>query len=53
MQETVLTPLKMTASTYQQPLPANRVALSATGYYSAAQEVQGRGRSEYDWPEGF
>ena len=38
----MLTPLKMTASTYQQPLPADHVALAATGYYSAAQEVKGR-----------
>jgi len=42
MQETVLTPLKMTASTYEQPLPADRVALAATGYYSPAKAVKGR-----------
>jgi CubicO group peptidase (beta-lactamase class C family) len=42
MQEAVLTPLQMTASTCEQPLPADRVAFAATGYYSNAKEVKGK-----------
>jgi CubicO group peptidase (beta-lactamase class C family) len=34
MQETVLTPLRMAASTYEQPPPKDRVAAAATGYYA-------------------
>ncbi len=41
MQETVLTPLKMTASTYEQPLPGDRVAFAATGYYANGKAVKG------------
>ena len=40
MQEAVLAPLRMTASTYEQPLPADRVTLAATGYYSQWQSGQ-------------
>src|SRR2546425_722682 len=32
MQETVLTPLRMAASTYEQPIPKDKVAATATGY---------------------
>jgi CubicO group peptidase (beta-lactamase class C family) len=42
MQQSVLTPLKMTASTYEQPLPADRAAFAATGYYPDGKEVKGK-----------
>ncbi|MBC3785949.1 serine hydrolase [Spirosoma utsteinense] len=42
MQETVLGPLSMTESTYQQPLPADKAKLTATGYYGDRSEVKGR-----------
>src|SRR6266571_2072321 len=42
MQETVLTPLRMTASTYEQPLPKERVAAAATGYYANGKQVEGK-----------
>src|SRR5439155_5918597 len=42
MQEVVLAPLRMTASTYEQPLPADRITLAATGYYSNGKEVEGK-----------
>ncbi len=41
MKETVLTPLKMTASTYEQPLPNDRVSFAASGYYSDGKAVKG------------
>lgn len=41
MQETVLTPLKMTASTYEQPLPEDRVGFAATGHYANGKPVSG------------
>jgi CubicO group peptidase (beta-lactamase class C family) len=42
MQEAVLTPLQMAASTYEQPLPEDKAAATATGYYPNAKEVEGR-----------
>ncbi len=42
MQESVLMPLKMTASTYEQSLPKDRVSLAATGYYAKGKVVRGR-----------
>jgi len=42
MQETVLTPLRMEASTYEQPLPKDRVAAAATGYYANGKQVEGK-----------
>jgi len=42
MQETVLTPLRMAASTYEQPLPKNKVAAAATGYYANGKQVEGK-----------
>jgi CubicO group peptidase (beta-lactamase class C family) len=42
MREAVLTPLRMTASTYEQPLPANRVTLAATGYDAKGKEIKGK-----------
>jgi CubicO group peptidase (beta-lactamase class C family) len=42
MQETVLGPLKMTESTYQQPLPAEKAKATATGHYSDRSLVKGR-----------
>jgi CubicO group peptidase (beta-lactamase class C family) len=42
MQETVLGPLRMTASTYEQPLPAERVPLAATGFYANGKAVKGK-----------
>ena len=32
----------MTASTYEQPLPADRVTLAATGCYPNGKEVKGK-----------
>jgi CubicO group peptidase (beta-lactamase class C family) len=42
MRECVLTPLGMSASTYEEPLPADRVGAAATGYYSNGEQVTGR-----------
>jgi len=42
MQETVLTPLRMTASTYEQPIPKDKVATTATGYYANGKQVEGK-----------
>ena len=42
MQETVLTPLRMAASTYEQPLPKDKVAAAATGYYADGKQVEGK-----------
>lgn len=42
LRETVLTPLQMTASTYEQPLPADRANFAATGYYSNGKSVKGK-----------
>ncbi len=41
MRETVLEPFGMTASTYQQPLPAARWSEAATGYRSNGEPVEG------------
>jgi CubicO group peptidase (beta-lactamase class C family) len=42
MQEAVLTPLRMAASTYEQPLPKDRAAAAATGYYANGKQVKGK-----------
>ncbi len=42
MKEAVLAPLQMTASTYEQPLPADQVALAATGHHPNGEAVQGK-----------
>ncbi|WP_461112594.1 serine hydrolase domain-containing protein [Spirosoma jeollabukense] len=42
MQETVLGPMNMTESTYQQPLPAEKANITATGHYSDRRLVKGR-----------
>lgn len=42
MKETVLNPLKMTASTYEQPLPKDRVSSAASGYDSEGNAVKGK-----------
>ncbi len=42
MQETVLGPIGMTASSFEQPQPAPRAALTATGYYADRTPVRGR-----------
>jgi len=42
MSETVLAPLGMTSSTYQQPLPADRAALTAAGHYDDRSPVSGK-----------
>lgn len=42
MNSTVLTPLKMTASTYEQPLPKDRVASAASGYDADGKAVKGK-----------
>jgi CubicO group peptidase (beta-lactamase class C family) len=42
MRETVLAPLQMNASTYEQPLPPDRIPLAATGYYPNGNEVKGK-----------
>jgi CubicO group peptidase (beta-lactamase class C family) len=41
-QETVLTPLGMTSSTYSQPLPGGIRPKAATGYRSNGKEVEGK-----------
>lgn len=42
MSEAVLVPLGMTHSTYQQPLPADRAALTASGHYADRSAVSGK-----------
>jgi CubicO group peptidase (beta-lactamase class C family) len=42
MKEVVLTPLAMTSSTYEQPLPEGRVPFAATGYCSNGKAVEGK-----------
>ncbi|MCI0540159.1 MAG: beta-lactamase family protein [Verrucomicrobiales bacterium] len=42
MRETVLAPLQMNASTYEQPLPPDRVTRAATGYDPNGKEVKGK-----------
>jgi CubicO group peptidase (beta-lactamase class C family) len=42
MSDTVLAPLGMTSSTYQQPLPADRAALTAAGHYDDRSPVSGK-----------
>jgi CubicO group peptidase (beta-lactamase class C family) len=42
MAETVLDPLGMTHSSYEQPLPAGRAAMTASGTRSGGQVVEGR-----------
>lgn len=42
MQRTVLGPLRMTNSTYEQPLPRARRAQAATAYQIGAREVDGK-----------
>lgn len=42
MRTTVLAPLGMNASTFEQPLPSDRMALAATGHYSTGKGVRGQ-----------
>lgn len=42
MAETVLLPLGMKSSTYEQPLPASRASHAATGHYADGTPVKGR-----------
>jgi hypothetical protein len=42
MRETVLAPLGMTSSTYQQPLPTDHAALTASGHYADRSTVSGK-----------
>ncbi|MFL5608380.1 MAG: serine hydrolase domain-containing protein [Gemmatimonadaceae bacterium] len=42
MQSAVLGPIGMTSSSYEQPLPSARAALTATGYYADGTPVRGR-----------
>ncbi|WP_233597078.1 serine hydrolase domain-containing protein [Corallococcus sp. CA041A] len=42
MRETVLTPLGMTRSSYEQPLPPDLAARTATGTYASGKSVAGR-----------
>ena len=42
MQEAVLGPLGMNESTYEQPLPAEKAKLTATGHYRDRSPVKGR-----------
>jgi CubicO group peptidase (beta-lactamase class C family) len=42
LQETVLGPIGMTSSSFEQPLPPARAALTATGYYADRTPVRGR-----------
>ncbi len=42
MQTTVLGPIGMTSSSYEQPLPSTRASLTATGYYADLTPVRGR-----------
>jgi CubicO group peptidase (beta-lactamase class C family) len=48
MQETVLLPLQMTNSTYEQPLPKEWAGSAATGYYTSGKEV---GHKWHVYPE--
>ncbi len=41
MQETVLSPVGMTRSTYEQPLPEDRIAVAATPYRDTGRPVRG------------
>lgn len=42
MRETVLAPIGMSSSSYEQPQPAPRSALTAAGYYNDRSPVRGR-----------
>jgi CubicO group peptidase (beta-lactamase class C family) len=42
MQKTVLGPIGMTSSSFEQPLPNARAALTAAGYYADGTPVRGR-----------
>ncbi|HEV2471826.1 MAG TPA: serine hydrolase domain-containing protein, partial [Chthonomonadales bacterium] len=42
LQDTVLRPLGMTNSSFDQPLPASEAAMAVTGYYPDGQAVAGR-----------
>ena len=42
MQRAVLDPIGMTSSTFEQPLPAARASLTASGYYADGSPVRGR-----------
>ena len=42
MQETVLGPMNMAESTYQQPLPTEKTKITATGHYGDRTLVKGR-----------
>ncbi len=42
LQESVLTPLGMTSSTFEQPLPAEKANTAAAGYYQKGSAVRGR-----------
>lgn len=42
MQEAVLAPLRMVASSYEQPLPKDRATATATGYYANGKQVKGK-----------
>jgi CubicO group peptidase (beta-lactamase class C family) len=42
MQEAVLRPLRMAASSYEQPLPNDRARAAATGYYQDGKQVKGK-----------
>jgi CubicO group peptidase (beta-lactamase class C family) len=42
MAETVLEPLGMTASTYEQPLPKDRAASAATGHHPDGKAIEGK-----------
>ena len=42
MKETVLTPARMTLSTYEQPLPPDRLSQSAVGYRPDGMPVEGK-----------
>lgn len=42
MQATVLGPIGMTSSSFEQPLPSGRAVLTATGYYADGRPVRGR-----------
>ena len=42
MQQTVLAPLHMSHSTYEQPLPGDKAVTTASGYYADGKPVKGR-----------